>query len=104
MDGSCESALVSGTFDLDIAEKIPTLGNDTLLYKTGGSFDGREGIDTLLLRPGKDINFAADTWQHTGAAVEGTITFDVYASVLNSDITVRIQQEINDQLVNDLLM
>ena len=155
MDGSSESALVSGTFDLNIAEKIPTIGDDILLYKTGGSFDGREGIDTLLLRPGEDIDFAtdpfirnieildldtagadhiinnltvqdvlditdgnndlkilgnsgdrvnllndgADTWQHTGTAVEGTITFDVYASVPNSDVTVKIQQEIEDHLV-----
>ena len=155
VDGSSESALVSGTFDLNIAEKIPTIGDDILLYKTGGSFDGREGIDTLLLRPGEDIDFATDpfirnmeildldtagadhiinnltvqdvlditdgnndlkilgnsgdrvnllnddagTWQYTGTAVEGTITFDVYASVLNSDVTVKIQQEIEDHLV-----
>ncbi|NLB83735.1 MAG: hypothetical protein GX791_05765, partial [Synergistaceae bacterium] len=155
IDGSDESNHVSDTFKLDIAEKIPTAEDDILLYKTGGSFDGREGIDTLLLRPGEDIDFATDplirnmeiidldntganhvisnltvqdvlnitdenndlkilgnswdtvnllndgtgTWQHTGTVIEGAITFDVYASVLNSDITVKIQEEINDNLV-----
>ncbi|MEA4879900.1 MAG: hypothetical protein VB045_00285, partial [Synergistaceae bacterium] len=150
-----QSAIVTDTFNLNISETIPTPGNDLLLYRTGRSFDGREGTDTLMLRPGEDIDFSSnpvirnmeiidlnqngdnhildnlsiqdvlnitdgnnlltilggtgdkvnlvnegtDSWQKSGVFVDGGITFDVYTSIMTPDVTLRIQQEIDDNIV-----
>jgi len=56
----------TASFTLDISEKVPTAGADTLLYDGDAdvantrSYDGLAGEDTLVLRKGEGIDFATD--------------------------------------------
>ena len=60
------SSTVSGSFSLNMAAINPTSGNDTLLYDRDADLDGTRsynalaGDDTLVLRQGESIDFAAD--------------------------------------------
>ena len=60
------SATVSGSFSLNIAAITPTSGNDILLYDREAdlagtrSYNALAGEDTLVLRLGESIDFAAD--------------------------------------------
>ncbi len=60
------SAVSTGSFDLSIATYAPTSGKDTLLYDLEAdlagtrSYNALGGDDTLVLRQGEIIDFAAD--------------------------------------------
>ena len=60
------SAVSTGSFDLSIATYAPTSGKDTLLYDRAAdlagtrSYNALAGDDTLVLRQGEIIDFAAD--------------------------------------------
>lgn len=53
-DGS-ESSIVNDSFNISIAQSVSSGGDDTLLLKDGISFDGLDGIDTLVLN-GKTLD------------------------------------------------
>ncbi|QDF28723.1 Calx-beta domain-containing protein [Halarcobacter anaerophilus] len=53
-DGN-ESSIVNDSFNISIAQSVPSGGDDTLLLKDGISFDGLDGIDTLVLN-GKTLD------------------------------------------------
>ncbi len=152
-----ESGTASASFTLNIAQEQPTFGDDTLLYDGTRSYDGLAGNDTLVLRPGENIDFGTDplirnieafdlnnngdnhtldnlsvqdvlditdsnhtltilgdagdnvnlvddgNWTPAGQVTENVggidITFDVFTHGIYTDVTVKIQEEINDALV-----
>ena len=54
------SGTTSGSFQVNISEVVATAENDTFLYDGTRSYDGGDGIDTLVLRYGEDIDFNTD--------------------------------------------
>ncbi|MBP8996187.1 MAG: VCBS domain-containing protein, partial [Synergistales bacterium] len=54
------SGITSGSFQVNISEVVATAGNDTFLYDGTRSYDGGDGIDTLVLRYGEDIDFSTN--------------------------------------------
>ena len=53
------SPAVTGSFEIDIFERIATTGNDTLLY-SGKPLDGLAGEDTVIMRFNEGIDFGTD--------------------------------------------
>ncbi len=147
------STAVTGSFEIDIFERIATAGDDTLLY-SGKPLDGLAGVDTVIMRFNEGIDFGTDPairnveifdlrgetsgsntldnlsiqdviditdsnntltifgdandsvniiddghWIHT-TETSGGIDFDVYTHAIQTDVILRIQQEMMANLVD----
>ncbi|HPC75712.1 MAG TPA: Ig-like domain-containing protein [Synergistales bacterium] len=58
-NGDTSTPPVTGSFEIDIFEKIATAGDDTLLY-SGKPLDGLAGEDTVIMRFNEGIDFGTD--------------------------------------------
>ena len=103
------SASVSTTVDISVSDKLPTTGDDTLLW-SGENIDGRAGEDTIQLRFGEslsgdqmaenlsnieavDINWQGDDVDGQGSASITALGVEDVLNMTDDDNILRISGE-----------
>ncbi len=102
-DGS-QSSVVSGQFNVNINQVVPTNGDDNLLY-SGNNIDALGGNDTVSIKSGESIDFSKlhniekiDLTQNGDHNI-GTITLNDVVNMTDDNNTLVIDGDSGDKVV-----